>query len=71
MKSIDGRSFPSRIEKEVLFPDRDFLSSGWDKLSHLFEYLYLLKSWAHLGFGWICCYLNYSRTMAGAVGRLE
>ena len=39
-----------------LIADRDFLSSTRDKLSHLFEHLYLLKSWAHLGFGWICYY---------------
>ena len=33
--------------------DRDFLSSRGDKLSHLFEHRYLLKSSAHLGFEWI------------------
>jgi len=51
-----------------LFPGRDFLSSRWDKLSHLFEHSYLLKSWAHLGFGWICCYSNYSGMMARGGG---
>ena len=33
--------------------DRDFLSLRGDKLSYLVEHLYLLKSWAHIGFEWI------------------
>ena len=51
-----------------LFPDRDFLSSRWDKLSHLIRTSLFTKVMGPLRIWMDLLLLDYGRMVAGTVG---